>query len=190
MLDAGVRRDAAAEPIPGDRSGSASAISDLFLPLERLLGCGGDPRLRINPVSRLNDYRCQPFPCPDTLSFATATSISQRAYETLSRARDSLMRSAIAIGIDAAFEARIEAMRDELKACLGLARTRADIVFSPSGTDSQLQALFLAGTRPGPVLTTVIVAADQTGSGTAVPPAEPIRRAGSSAPRITCGLRR
>lgn len=101
-------------------------MSDLFLPLERLLGCGGDPRLRISPASGVNDG-CQPFPCPDTLSFAssTATSISQRAYEAAGRARDSLMRSAIAIGIDAAFEARIEAMRDELKACLGLSRTRA-----------------------------------------------------------------
>jgi hypothetical protein len=39
-------------------------------------------------------------------------------------------------------------------------------VFSPSGTDAQLQALFLARSLLGPALTTVIVAADQTGSGT------------------------
>ena len=57
-------------------------------------------------------------------------------------------------------------MRDELKACLGLSRTKADVVFSPSGTDSQLQALFLARALLGPALTTVVVAADQTGSGT------------------------
>src|SRR3984885_8907107 len=75
-------------------------------------------------------------------------------------------RSAIAVGIEAAFDARVEAMREELKACLGLSRTRADVVFSPSGTDSQLQALFLTQARLGPALTTVIVAADQTGSGT------------------------
>src|SRR5258708_15092776 len=77
------------------------------------------------------------------------------------------MRSAIAVGIDAAFDARIEAMRDELKAHLGLSRTKADVVFSPSGTDSQLQALLLARVLLGPVLTTIVVAADQTGSGTA-----------------------
>ncbi len=58
-------------------------------------------------------------------------------------------------------------MRDELKTCLGLSRTNADVVFSPSGTDSQLQALLLARALLGPELTTVIVAADQTGSGTA-----------------------
>jgi hypothetical protein len=38
-----------------------------------------------------------------------------------------------------------------------------DVVFSPSGTDSQLQALFLTRALLGPALTTVIVAADQTG---------------------------
>ncbi len=142
-------------------------MAELFAPLDRLLGCGGDPRLRLNPATGANEYGCRPFPCPDTLSFAssTATSISPRAYRRAGLARESLMRSAISVGIDAAFDARIEAMRDELKNHLGLANT--DIVFSPSGTDSQLHALFLTRALLGPALTTVIVAADQTGSGTA-----------------------
>ena len=75
------------------------------------------------------------------------------------------MRSAISVGINAAFDTRVEAMRDELRNHLGLAN--AEVVFSPSGTNSQLHALFLARARLGPALTTVIVAADQTGSGTA-----------------------
>ncbi len=143
-------------------------MAKLFAPLDKLLSGGGDPRLTINPASGFNEYGCQPFPCPDTLSFSssTATSISQRAYDRARRARETLMQSAIAVGIEAAFDARIEAMRDELKACLGLSRTKADVVFSPSGTDSQLQALFLARALLGPALTTVVVAADQTGSGT------------------------
>ena len=49
---------------------------------------------------------------------------------------------------------------------LGLTPPLADVVFSPSGTDSQLQALFLARALLGPELVTVVVAADQTGSGT------------------------
>jgi hypothetical protein len=152
-----------------DRFRSASAMADLFMPLDRLLGCGGDPRLSIDPASGLNGYGCQPFPCPATLSFAssTATSISERAYDRARIAREALIQSVIATGIDAAFDARVEAMRDELKTCLGLSRTMADVVFSPSGTDSQLQALLLARALLGPELTTVIVAADQTGSGTA-----------------------
>ena len=142
-------------------------MAKLFAPLDRLLGCGGDPRLLLNAATGANEYGCQPFPCPDTLSFAssTATSISERGYDRASRARDSMMQSAISVGIDAAFDGRIEAMRDELKNHLGL--ENADVVFSPSGTDSQLHALFLTRALLGPALTTVIVAADQTGSGTA-----------------------
>ena len=150
------------------RPRSASAMAELFAPLDRLLAAGGDARLAINAANGLNEYGCQPTPCPDTLSFSssTATSISQRAYERAQAARGALMRSAIDIGIDAAFDDRIEEMRDELRAHLGLAPDLADVVFSPSGTDSQLQALFLARALLGPEVVTVVVAADQTGSGT------------------------
>jgi hypothetical protein len=143
-------------------------MAELFEPLDRLLTAGGDPRLTIHPASGLNEYGCQPSPCPDTLSFSssTATSISQRAYDCAHAARETLMGSAITVGIEAAFDARIEAMRHELRAALGLAPAIADVVFSPSGTDSQLQALFLARALLGPELVTVVVAADQTGSGT------------------------
>jgi hypothetical protein len=168
MLNGGVRFQVAEQAISGDQSRSASAFAKLFAPLDKLLSGGGDPRLTINPASGFNEYGCQPSPCPDTLSFSssTATSISQRAYDRARRARETLMQSAIAVGIDAAFDARTEAMRDELKACLGLSQTKTDVVFSPSGTDSQLQALFLTRALLGPALTTVVVAADQTGSGT------------------------
>ena len=168
MPDRAARFHAAEQPISRAPSRSASATRDLFLPLEHLLGCGGDPRLSIDPASGLNQYGCRPLPCPDTLSFAssTATSISGRAYARASDARESLMRSAIAVGIDEALDSRIEAMRGELKDHLGLSRANVDVVFSPSGTDSELQALFLTRAVLGPVLTTIIVAADQTGSGT------------------------
>jgi hypothetical protein len=157
----------AAEP-PNSKDRSCSAMTELFVPLDRLLGCGGDARLEIDPTSHLNAYGCQSFPCPDTLSYAssTATSISQRAYDRVGDAREQLMRSAIVVGFDAAFDARVEAMRGRLKAYLGLSESSADVVFSPSGTDAQLQALFLARALFGSALTTIIVAADQTGSGT------------------------
>src|SRR5271169_1324244 len=168
MLNGGVRLQPTEKAVSPDRSRSASFMAELFAPLDRLLCAGGDARLTISPASGLNEYGCQPFPCPDTLSFSssTATSISQRAYDRAEKAREALMQSAIAVGIEAAFDTRVETMRDELRACLGLSRTNADVVFSPSGTDSQLQALFLARALLGPALTTVVVAADQTGSGT------------------------
>jgi hypothetical protein len=169
MLQAGVRFQLPEEAGALARSRSAQSMAELFAPLERLLVSGGDPRLNIHPASGLNEYGCQPHPCLDTLSFSssTATSISQRAWERAEASREALMRSAIAAGIEEAFDARIEAMRDELRAALGLPPQTADVVFSPSGTDSQLQALFLAQALLGPELTTVVVAADQTGSGTA-----------------------
>jgi hypothetical protein len=77
------------------------------------------------------------------------------------------MQSAIAVGIELALDTRVEAMRHRLKAYLGLSRANTEVVFSPSGTDCQLQALFLARALLGPALTTIVVAADQTGSGTA-----------------------
>ena len=64
-----------------------------------------------------------------------------------------------------AFDDRVEASRDALRVHLGL--TEAEIVFSPSGTDAQLQALFLVRAILGTTLATIIVGADQTGSGTA-----------------------
>jgi hypothetical protein len=168
MLNGGVRLQLVEKATSRDRSASASAMAGLFAPLDRLLCGGGDSRLSINPASGLNEYGCQPYPCPQTLSFSssTATSISQRAYDRAQSARDGLMQSAIVVGMEAAFDARIEAMRDELRGYLSLSRANADVVLSPSGTDSQLQALFLARALLGPAMTTVVVAADQTGSGT------------------------
>jgi hypothetical protein len=168
MLNGGVRLQVAEKAISPDRSSSASAMAGLFAPLDRLLSGGGDPRLTINPATGLNEYLCQPYPCPDALSFSssTATSISQRAYDRAEKARDELMRSAIELGIETALDTRVEAMRDELRGCLGLSPMGADVVFSPSGTDSQLQALLLARARLGQAMTTIVVAADQTGSGT------------------------
>ena len=145
-----------------------TGLRGLMAPLDHLLISGGDARLSINPDTGCNEYGCQPLPPPGPVGFSssTATSISARAYECASRARDALLQSAIAIGIDEAFDARIEAMRDELTRQLGLSDTGVEVVFSASGTDSQLHALFLTQITLGRPLTTVIAAADQTGSGT------------------------
>jgi hypothetical protein len=150
-------------------AGPADGLRDLFAPLHVLLACGGDQRLTIDPVRGLNEYGCEPVPSPQTLSFSssTASSISERAYQRANHAREQLMRSAIAGGLEAAFDARVEEMREELAAHLQLSASEVDIVFSPSGTDSQLHALFLARSLLGPALTTIIVGSDQSGSGTA-----------------------
>src|SRR5581483_4970591 len=144
-------------------------LSDLFMPLDDLLVRGGDPRLLLDPRHGRNEYGCGAFPSSDIwcVASSTASPISERAYARAGLAREKLMRSAIAIGFERAFDARVEDMRDELCARLRLAAADVDVVFSPSGTDSQVHALYLARALLGPRVKTVIVGSDQTGSGTA-----------------------
>ncbi|MBI5129934.1 MAG: hypothetical protein HZA66_10870 [Rhodopseudomonas palustris] len=146
-----------------------SPLRELFAPLEQLLTCGGDARLDIDRATGRNAYGCSPVPTPEIPSFSscTATTISERGYEAAERARTALMSSAMLHGLIECFDARVEAMRDELKALLGLERSGAELVFSASGTDAQLQALALSRALLGGEVVTLIVAADQTGTGTA-----------------------
>jgi hypothetical protein len=131
-----------------------------------LLELGGDLRLQRDPATGLNRYGCAAVSAAGSvsLSSSTASSISSRAFAVADEARASLMDAMTSSGGEEAFDARIEVMRDELKQCLGLPET--DVVFSPSGTDSQLHALFVAQALLGLNLTTIVVGADQTGSGT------------------------
>jgi hypothetical protein len=146
--------------------GAASRLRDLFAPLDDLITSGGDPRLELDKA-RLNAYGCGPSPSPETWSFAssTASAISERAYARAGFSREEMMRSAIDVGLDEAFDTRIETMRAELKACLQLPDD-VSVVFSASGTDAQLHALFLALSLSKAALTSIVVGSDQTGSGT------------------------
>ncbi|HKT19725.1 MAG TPA: hypothetical protein VJR47_16870 [Stellaceae bacterium] len=157
--------------MPMRRSGMDSQPDlqqQLVAPLEQLLASGGDTRLALDPVSRLNGYGCRPFPRPDAFTFAssTATSISGRAYAAAAAARQSLLRESARIGFERAFCAAMRALRAELKSLLGLEASGCEIVFSPSGTDSQLHATVLARAIIGAPLTSIIAAADETGGGT------------------------
>jgi len=141
----------------------------LAAPIEQILTCGGDTRLNLDPVSRLNGYGCRPFPRPDAFTFAssTATSISARAYAAAAAARQALLRDSLRSGFDVAFNAHVDAQRSELTRLLELDGSGCEIVFAPSGTDAQLHALFLARALLGTPLVSVIAAADETGSGAA-----------------------
>ncbi len=144
-------------------------LRQLSAPLERLLTCGGDTRLRLDPASQLNAYGCRPFPRPEAFTFAssTATSISDRAYAAVAAARQDLLRDSAAMGFERAFDAHMSALRDDLETQLDLRDTGCAVVFSPSGTDSQLHAISVTRALLGAPLVSVITAADETGSGTA-----------------------
>jgi len=145
-----------------------AGLPDLFAPLDDLLVGGGDPRLALDHIGGCNGYGCSPSPAPQLLCFgsSTASPISERAYARTERARERLMHAAIGLGLHEALDRRTEEMRHELRAHLQLPAD-VEIIFSPSGTDSQLHALALTRALLGERLTTILVAADQTGSGTA-----------------------
>jgi hypothetical protein len=138
--------------------GSTGHPSDI---LNEWLAAGGDCRLRINPATRLSDYGCQLFPRP-ALSFAssTASSISEYGYAAAGEAFVQL-RSLTRF---TEFDAFVETMRADLRTLWDLAED-TDVIFAPSGTDAALRALFIAQSVLRAPAISVVVAAEETGSG-------------------------
>ena len=108
-----------------------------------------------------------PSPEPELWNFAssTASTISQIGLRPRRAGARRADAQCLFDEVEIAFDARCEDMRQELRGHLKLS-SRIDIVFSPSGTDSQLHALFLARAVLGAPPVTIVVGADQTGSGT------------------------
>ena len=145
-----------------------SGLNSLLAPLDYLLTCGGDTRLHLQPVTLLNTYGCRAFPRPEAITFAstTASSISDRGYAAAQVMYRGLVESAVFTPNDFSFYREIERLRSGLAELLGIAQGGHQIVFSPSGTDSGLHMAFIAQSTLGTPLTNVIVASDETGSGT------------------------
>jgi hypothetical protein len=135
-------------------------------PLQHLLAAGGDARVAVRAPDQCNKYGCTPFPRPALLDFgsSTASSVSQPAYDRAFAAQARMWLHGTRNGMQHAFDQQVEAARDALR--MHLQADGADILFSPSGTDAQLQTLFLVKEILGTPLATIIVGADQTGSGT------------------------
>ena len=133
--------------------------------LETLLINGGDTRLALDARTGCNRYGCTPQPSPEVLSYgsSTAHSVSPEAFEVAAAEYHRLQAAACP---ERALNSRIEKLRESLLETLGLTGSGTEIVFSPSGTDSTLHALFLAraltGSRP---LDCLLAASDETGSG-------------------------
>jgi hypothetical protein len=140
---------------PGQAEGRAPEI------LNEWLVAGGDSRLRVNPATQLSDYGCQAFP-RRALSFAssTASSISERGYAAAAEAFAHLQTLTQFAG----FDAFVETMRADLKVLWGLAED-TDVIFAPSGTDAELRALFVAQSVLRAPTVSIVVAAEESGSG-------------------------
>lgn len=156
-------------PEAGPSTDDARAQTDLALlgSLPELLTSGGDDRLRLAVGEVINNYGCAPLPLPKVDEFAssTATTISDRAYSSVERARIQMLRQAAISGFEESFDARIEEMRQELRTLLGVDQCEPDIIFAPSGTDSALHATLLASHLMEAPLVNILMAPDETGSG-------------------------
>jgi len=126
-----------------------------------------DTRLHLDERTNLNGYGCQPFPRPFECSFSssTASTISERAYAAAEAAFHDLSDSETGGGSEPACEALAEKVRQDIKSCFELHQGGIEVRSVASGTDSQLQALYLAQCVLEKTITSVIVAADETGNG-------------------------
>jgi hypothetical protein len=147
------------------RSGRSRPAPAADAALAAALISGGDARLALDPASGLNPYGCCPLPRPDeiSLSSSTASTISPRGFAA---AQATFEQLELARG-RGTFASLFAQMADEVRAGLGrhLGLTDAQVILSPSGTDSTLQAVFLARGLLGKPVTSIVVAADESGNG-------------------------
>jgi hypothetical protein len=126
---------------------------------------GGDERLKFDRATGLNAYGCSAVPRPQELTFSssTATTISSRAFSQAEVILELLSGSHKCNGGDT-YEQLTEQLRQDLKAILDLS-TGVEVILSPSGTDCVLHALALARDILKRPVASIILAADETGSG-------------------------
>jgi hypothetical protein len=136
-------------------------------PLDHLLASGGDARLKVDPITGLNDYGCRASPRPEAIAFAssTASTISDYAYAAAEAARAQLLMSRNGHELIENMGVQTEQQRIEFADLFGLRETGSEIIFAPSGTDAQVYALCVARTILRAPVLSVVVASDETGSG-------------------------
>jgi hypothetical protein len=148
---------------------TVTALRPLAQPTEHILTSGGDSRLVIDEESGLNGYGCSPRPRPWAITFSscTASSISDLAFQEAEWLRQSLFGDACQGRLLDRCEAECQRVRDSLSALLQLHRVPGtEIVLTPSGTDGELYALYLAiGTSEARVCN-VLISSTEVGSGT------------------------
>ena len=148
----------------------ASQEADLLAlasPVEHLLVQGGDSRLSLNLQTLLNGYGCRPFPRPEAITFSssTASSISAHAFGVAEQARQALLAEALRDGLAPAVEKFADRLRRDIIKQICGGRATADVVLSSSGTDCFLIAQGLVHLSSGLPLVTLIVGANESGTG-------------------------
>lgn len=145
------------------------------LPLERdrwfesVLVSGGDSRLLLDPDSGVNMYGAAPYARPEDISFSssTASTISKIGYGAALDAFLHLRSSERSNMLGTNVSMQTRRLQAQMASLFDLTDQEPEIIFSPSGTDSQLHALFVASSLLGDAVTSIVVASDETGGGTA-----------------------
>ncbi|HEX4139325.1 MAG TPA: hypothetical protein VHY09_03190 [Candidatus Methylacidiphilales bacterium] len=136
-------------------------------PIEHLFVRGGDQRLTLNPQTLLNGYGCRPYPRPEAITFSssTASSISAYAYNVAEQCRQALLAEALRDGLAPAMEKLADRIRRDIIKQICGGRETADVVLCSSGTDCFLVAQGLVHLTSDLPLVTLIVGANESGTG-------------------------
>jgi hypothetical protein len=145
-----------------------SPLADGFPSTEALLIHGGDARITLNPVTGTNQYGCPPRPQENiaALGSATATAISEDAFNAAQLLRDRLAQEIISRDSAEIYAREIQRVRQELLALCDLHPPEdPEVIFGASGTDCHLMAAQLAAASAKKPLCVLLVDAAETGSG-------------------------
>jgi len=161
-------------PLPWPSADARSAPRpdlEVAMPVELLLTTGGDDRLLVDPATMLNQYGCSPKPRPEAITFSssTASSISEVAFAAAEALRQRLLAAALVGQAEACGvrETHADTVRARLARLLGLEELPgSDVVLTSSGTDGELYALHIALGASSRGLLNIVLAPDETGSGT------------------------
>ncbi|MGZ4953853.1 MAG: hypothetical protein ACXV8Q_01980 [Methylobacter sp.] len=148
---------------------SPSQTPESLPSVEQLLLIGGDDRLALDPLSGLNKYGCQPFPDPQLLAFgsSTASVISTEDFAVANRLRQKLLTATRTESHPAVYALEMQRIRAEWLQLCGLSDLAVELIFSPSGTDAHAIAAQYTGSGISAPALTVMMEANETGSGVA-----------------------
>ncbi len=147
----------------------ALTLLPLLYPADDILTMGGDNRLLINKQSGLNTYGCSSRPRPWAITFSscTSSSISDLAYQKAEHLRQALITHAFKDHLVNRCAEEYEKIREEISQLLYLERIPGtQIILTPSGTDSELYALYLSMQKPSTPVHNILISSTEIGSGT------------------------
>lgn len=129
---------------------------------------GGDSRQVLDPLSNFNRYGCSPQPRLDVMALGSCTASSPRltAWAAAEKKQRILQDALSGRAEDTVFEEHFELIRHRICTVLELDPAFVDICFSPSATDGEFLALWLAIAGTNEPVCNVVVAPDEVGGGT------------------------